>query len=187
MLVEGTRYEAKYKAAHNGQSTMWVAQRRMKVGLLWHEGRSGSVEAKGEELYTSTIRQMTYGVVPDALDEYLQMGATTTPTYTDIEKLWARHDEKHGFLGMIGSIDCTSWQSENCLVALIAQFCRGDHGQDPFILLEAIASQDLWIWHAIFGVSRMNNDVNVLRQSPIFNDLKAWKAPDVPFVANDVT
>ncbi|GJS67890.1 putative reverse transcriptase domain-containing protein [Tanacetum coccineum] len=38
MLVEGTRYEAKYKAAHNGQSTMWVAQRRMKVGLLWHEG-----------------------------------------------------------------------------------------------------------------------------------------------------
>ncbi|GJZ16071.1 ALP1-like protein isoform X1 [Tanacetum coccineum] len=32
-----------------------------------------------------------------------------------------------------------------------------------------------------------NNDVNVLRQSPVLNDLKVGKAPEVPFVANDVT
>ncbi|GJZ72228.1 ALP1-like protein [Tanacetum coccineum] len=62
----------------------------------------------------------------------------------------------------------------------------GDHGPNPFILLEAIASNDLWIWHAFFGVFGMNNDVNVLRQSPIFNDLKSGRASDVPFVANDV-
>ncbi|GJV51223.1 ALP1-like protein [Tanacetum coccineum] len=129
---------------------------------------------------TSAIRQLAYGCVPDSLDEYLQMGATTSrdslrifckvimnlygeeflrkPTYTDIEKLYAYHNEKHG----------------------------GDHGPDPFILLKAIASNDLWIWHAFFGVARMNNDLNVLRQSPIFNDLKSGRAPDVPFVANNV-
>ncbi|GJV52790.1 ALP1-like protein [Tanacetum coccineum] len=123
---------------------------------------------------TSAIRQMAYGAVPD----YLEMGATTArdslrifcmiimnlygeeflrnPTYTDMEKLYAYHDKKHGFPGMLGSIDCT-------------------------------ASNDLWILHAFFGVSRMNNDVNVLCQSPLFNDLKAGKAPDVPFVANNVT
>nr|GEX03149.1 protein ALP1-like [Tanacetum cinerariifolium] len=72
------------------------------------------------------------------------------------------------------------------MVAFKAQFCRGDHGPDPFILLKAIASNDLWIWHAFFGVSGMNNDVNVLRQSTIFNDLKSGRALDVPFVANDV-
>ncbi|GJT79978.1 ALP1-like protein [Tanacetum coccineum] len=33
----------------------------------------------------------------------------------------------------------------------------------------------------------MNNDVNVLRQSPIFNDLKSGRAPDVPFVVNNVS
>ncbi|GJT26890.1 ALP1-like protein [Tanacetum coccineum] len=49
-----------------------------------------------------------------------------------------------------------------------------------------IASNDLWIWHAFFGVFGMNNDVNVLRQSPILNDLKSGRAPDVPFVANNV-
>ncbi|GKD69101.1 ALP1-like protein [Tanacetum coccineum] len=133
---------------------------------------------------TSAIRQMAYGAVPDSLDEYLLMGVTTArdslrifckvimnlygeeflrkPTYTDIEKLYAYHDEKHGFPGI------------------------GDHGPNPFILLEAIASNDLWIWHAFFGVSGMNNDVNVLRQSPIFNDLITGRAPDVPFVANNV-
>ncbi|GKD51912.1 ALP1-like protein, partial [Tanacetum coccineum] len=157
---------------------------------------------------TSAIRQMTYGAVPDALDEYLQVGATTTRrsiqmfcmaimelhgeeflrklTYTDMEKLYAYHEEKHGFPRMLGNIDCTDWPWENCPVAFKAQFSRGDHGPDPFILLEATASNDLWIWHAFFGVSGMNNDVNVLRQSPLFNDLKSGKASDVPFVANNV-
>ncbi|GJZ64300.1 ALP1-like protein isoform X1 [Tanacetum coccineum] len=55
--------------------------------------------------------------------------------------------KKHGFPGMIDSIDCTKW---------------------------------LWAQWS-------NNDVNVLRQSPVLNDLKVGKAPEVPFVANDVT
>nr|GEU92658.1 RNA-directed DNA polymerase homolog [Tanacetum cinerariifolium] len=59
---------------------------------------------------TFTIRKMTYGSVPDSLDEYLQMGATT---------------------------------ARKCLE-------------------------------------------NVLRQSPIFNDLKSGRASNVSFVANNV-
>ncbi|GJR36549.1 ALP1-like protein [Tanacetum coccineum] len=169
---------------------------------------TGNVSISSLMKCTSTIRQMAYGAVPDNLDEYLKMGATTArkslqmfckaimelyseeflrkPTYTDMEKLYAHHDENHGFLGMLGSIDCTDWQWANCPFAYRAQFSRGYHGPDPFILLEAIASQDLWIWHAFFDVSGMNNDVNVLRQSPLFNDLKSGRAPDVPFVANNV-
>ncbi|GKE60432.1 hypothetical protein Tco_1510799, partial [Tanacetum coccineum] len=76
---------------------------------------------------TFAIRQMAYGAVPDALDEYLQMGATTSRkslqmfckvimelydeeflrklTYTDMEKLYAHHDENHGFPRMLGIID----------------------------------------------------------------------------------
>lgn len=37
------------------------------------------------------------------------------------------------------------------------------HGNDgvPTIMLKAVASVDLWIWHAFFGVGS-NNDINVL-------------------------
>ncbi|GKE02720.1 ALP1-like protein, partial [Tanacetum coccineum] len=135
---------------------------------------------------TSINHQMAYRAIPDSLDEYLQMEFLRKLTYTDMEKLYAHHDEKHEFPGMLGSIDCIDWSWANCPVAYRAQFSRRDHASDPFILLEAIASQDLWIWHAFFGVSGMNNDVNVLRQSPIFNDLKSGRAPNVPFMANNV-
>ncbi|GKA79379.1 ALP1-like protein isoform X1 [Tanacetum coccineum] len=36
-----------------------------------------------------------------------------------------------------------------------------------------------------YGVRTMT--LTVLRQSPVLNDLKVGKAPEVPFVANDVT
>ncbi|GJT09701.1 ALP1-like protein [Tanacetum coccineum] len=113
-------------------------------------------------------------------EEYLRR-----PTQTDVEKLYAFHENKHGFPGMIGNIDCTKWPWAQCPQAYHAQFSRGDTGSEPFILLEAVTSQDLWIWHAFFGVACLNNDVNVLRQSPILNDLKVGKAPEVPFEAND--
>ena len=37
--------------------------------------------------------------------------------------------------------------------------------------MEAVASYDLWIWHAFFGLSGSNNDINVLKRSHIFSDL----------------
>ncbi|GKB27081.1 ALP1-like protein isoform X1 [Tanacetum coccineum] len=102
------------------------------------------------------------GVIELYGEEYLRR-----PTQTDVEKLYAFHENKHGFPGMIGNIDCTKWPWAQCPQAYRAQFSRGDSGSEPFILLEAVASQDLWIWHAFF----------------VF----AGKAPEVPFVANDVT
>ncbi|GKE79617.1 ALP1-like protein [Tanacetum coccineum] len=35
-------------------------------------------------------------------------------------------------------------------------------------MLEAVASQDLWIWHAFYGMAGANNDINVLDNSPLF-------------------
>ncbi|GKC34022.1 ALP1-like protein [Tanacetum coccineum] len=108
------------------------------------------------------------------------------PTITDVEKLYRYHEEKYGFPGMLGSLDCTDWEWFGCPYAFKGQYVRRDHGSNPFILLEAVASHDLWIWHAFFGVAGSNNDVNVLYQSPIFNDLKSGRAPEIPFVANGV-
>ncbi|GJV08055.1 ALP1-like protein isoform X1 [Tanacetum coccineum] len=53
---------------------------------------------------------------------------------TDVEKLYAFHKNKHGFPGMIGSIDCTKWPWAQCPQAYRAQISRGDSGSEPFLL-----------------------------------------------------
>nr|GEV60246.1 protein ALP1-like [Tanacetum cinerariifolium] len=56
----------------------------------------------------------------------------------------------------------------------------------PYLMLEAIASQDFWIWHAFFGVAGANNGINVLDNFPLFDDLLDDKAPVAPYVVNGV-
>ncbi|GJZ59463.1 ALP1-like protein [Tanacetum coccineum] len=54
-------------------------------------------------------------------------------------------------------------------------------------MLEAVASYDLWIWHAFFGVAGANNDLTVLNNSPLFDDLLDDIPPVVPYEVNGVT
>jgi hypothetical protein len=51
-------------------------------------------------------------------------------------------------------------------------------------MLEAVASQDLWIWHAFSGTAGSNNDINVLNQSNMFNDILERQAPIVQYTIN---
>ena len=51
-------------------------------------------------------------------------------------------------------------------------------------MLEAVASYDLWIWHAFFGMAGSNNDINVLNFSPLFKEIKNGTAPPSPFEVN---
>nr|GFC82018.1 hypothetical protein [Tanacetum cinerariifolium] len=150
---------------------------------------------------TSAIRQLAYDVNSNFLYEYMQISERSShmafdhfceavmeiygpkflrkPTVTDIEKLYRYHEEKHGFLRMLGSLDCTDLEWFGCHYAFKGQYVRRDHGSNPFILLEAVASQDLWIWHAFFGVDGSNNDINILYQSLLSNDLKTGRAPEI--------
>ncbi|XP_022030971.1 uncharacterized protein LOC110931906 [Helianthus annuus] len=99
---------------------------------------------------TAAIRQLAYGTVADALDEYLQMSARTTreclyrfchnvvklyskkylrkPNAYDVQQLYQAHEARHGFPGMLGSIDCMHWGWHNCPTAWRGQYTRGDHG-----------------------------------------------------------
>ena len=54
----------------------------------------------------------------------------------------------------------------------------------PTIVLEAVASYDLWIWHAFFGAPGTMNDLNILDRSPIFDDIINGIAPEVNFYVN---
>ena len=75
---------------------------------------------------------------------------------------------------------------KNCPVAWKGQFTRGDQ-RKPTIMLEAVASIDFWIWHTFFGVAGSNTDINVLDQSPLFNDVLNGFTLNVHFVINGTT
>ncbi|XP_022032575.1 uncharacterized protein LOC110933673 [Helianthus annuus] len=72
-----------------------------------------------------------------------------------------------------------------CPTAWKGQHHRDDH-EGPTLILQAVASQDLWIWHAYFGMAGTNNDIVVLQSSDLFDDVIDGVAPNTSFYANDV-
>ncbi|XP_058725907.1 uncharacterized protein LOC131597214 [Vicia villosa] len=114
---------------------------------------------------TFVIRMLAYGSLADSVDEYVRINESTSieclqrfvqgvnvvfgaeylrkPNNTDLEHL-LQMGKSHGFPSMLGSIDCMHWEWKNYPVSWKRQYCRGDHGK-PTIMLEAMASQDLWI------------------------------------------
>jgi hypothetical protein len=145
--------------------------------------------------------QLAYGVPGDLIDEYMCMSESTChetmyrfckdviavfgkyhlrePNTEDTTHLLAIN-ESRGFSGMLGSIDCMHWQWKNCPFGCQGQF-KG-HQEGCTAILEAIASQDLWIWHSFFGMTGSNNDIIVLHRSPVFSMLIECTAPQISYV-----
>lgn len=74
------------------------------------------------------------------------------------------------------------WKWEKCPIAWHGMYTG--HCREPTIILEAVASQDLWIWHAFFGMPGSLNDINVLDRSPIFAALAEGCTPPVNYTIN---
>ncbi|XP_075512420.1 uncharacterized protein LOC142547840 [Primulina tabacum] len=128
----------------------------------YFQQRDDSVIRKGLSLIqkcTAAIRQLTYGVSADHLDEYLTKGESITikclfkfcgyvvelfgdrylTRANDVECLLQMCDVRHDFPGMWGRLDCMHSEWENCLFSWKCQFTRG-HGS-PTIVLEAVVSR----------------------------------------------
>ncbi|CAI0625562.1 unnamed protein product, partial [Linum tenue] len=153
---------------------------------------------------TASMRMLAYGTAADSVNEYMRIAESTTaecvqhfvravnaafgdeylrrPNATDIARL-LHVGQQRGFPGMLGSIDCMHWEWKNCPTAWKGQYARGDH-KTPTIMLEAVASQDLWIWHAFFGLPGTLNDINVLDRSPVFYEVLEGKAPKIQYSVN---
>ncbi|KAL6658500.1 hypothetical protein ACP70R_004086 [Stipagrostis hirtigluma subsp. patula] len=83
---------------------------------------------------------------------------------------------------MLGCIDCMHWKWKNCPTAWKGAY--SGHVDGPTMILEAVASQDLWIWHAFFGLLGSLNDINVLQRSPLFQRLTSGTSPPVEYTVN---
>ncbi|KAF8397075.1 hypothetical protein HHK36_018713 [Tetracentron sinense] len=145
---------------------------------------------------TAVFRILAYGASTDSTDEYVRIGESTailcmkkfcrtivevlgdeylrTPNANDVARL-LKKGEECGFPGMLGSLDCMHWAWKNCPTAWMGQY-SGRHGS-PTIILEAVASYDLWIWYTYFDLPDSNNDINVLQSSNLFANLTQGIAP----------
>ncbi|CAL5413495.1 unnamed protein product [Camellia sinensis] len=152
---------------------------------------------------TAAMRMLAYGVAADSVDDYVRIGESTaieslqrfveavvanfsdvylrTPNKDDIAKL-LEVGKNRGFPGMLRSIDCMHWKWKNCPTAWKGMYCG--HIREPTIILEAVASYDLWIWHAYFGLPGSHNDINVLERSSVFSLLAEGRAPQVEYSIN---
>ena len=52
------------------------------------------------------------------------------------------HEEAHGIVGMLGSLDCMNVQWKNCPVAFQGAYMGKE--KSPTIVLEAVADHNLW-------------------------------------------
>ncbi|KAJ8520492.1 hypothetical protein ON010_g17938 [Phytophthora cinnamomi] len=156
-----------------------------------------------EQYVPCALRMLAYGAWADQLDELIRIGESTVlktmknfcnaimrifgpkylrkPTRFDLEMLLAENAAR-GFPGMIRSLDCMHWSWKNCPTAWAGAF-KGKE-KSKTVILEAVASQTLWIWHAFYGTPGSNNDLNVLERSPLLDDLVNSTAPIVHFRVN---
>ncbi|XP_076884848.1 uncharacterized protein LOC143534163 [Bidens hawaiensis] len=104
-----------------------------------------------------------------------------SPNTNDITRLLAAAEQR-GFPGMLESIDCIHWKWKNCPAAWKGMY--SGHIREPTIILEAVVSYDLWIWHAFFGMPGSHNDINVLERSFIFTELVQGRAPPINYTVN---
>ncbi|XP_074327499.1 uncharacterized protein LOC141665414 [Apium graveolens] len=150
---------------------------------------------------TAPLRMLAYRTAVDYINDYVRItdfiddyvrfvklivevfGAENLrrPNIEDVSKLLLENG-KRGSPEMLGSIDCMHWKWENCPAGL--QDMYTGHVHEPTIILEEIASKDLWIWH-FFGLPGSLNDINVLDRSHLFEELVEGRGPQVKYTMNE--
>lgn len=142
---------------------------------------------------TAAIRMLAYGSPADVLQEYIRTSASTNveslkqycetlvkefgdqylrPLEGSCLTSILEENESRGFPGCIGSIDCMHWKWKNCPTEWHGQYTGKE--KKPTVVLEAVATKDLRIWHFSFGEPGANNDINVLDSSHVMDQFLTY-------------
>ena len=179
-LGEWSPYFTERKDACSRQGLSPLQKCTAAINILACGSPSSDIEKyiqSGVSTVLECLDQFVEGVIDMFGGEYLR-----SPTSMDMRRL-LQMGETHGFPGMLGSIGCMHWEWQKCPVKWVRHLTHSDHGVVK-IILEAVASQDLWIWHAFFGAVGSQSDITLLNQSHLFTDVLKGQGPHVQFTVN---
>ncbi|XP_028084043.1 uncharacterized protein LOC114285215 [Camellia sinensis] len=127
-----------------------------------------------KSLITVVLRMLAYGVAADFMDEYVRIRESTM-----IKSL------KYFVKAVVDIFSNEYLRSPNSnnIAKLLA---IGESHGFPGMLgrIDFVASYDLWIWHAFFGLLGSHNDINVLQRSFVFTELAQGRASIVNYTIN---
>lgn len=136
----------------------------------------------------AAFRVLAYGETYDRSDEYTRLSRSTvavatiklvefivqeySPMYlrplNDAELAHILHrNAQRGMPGCICSIDCSHWPWRQCPRGQAGQY--QDYKGRRSVTMETVCDEDLFIWHFFIGCAGSNDDLNVLRQSPLYH------------------
>lgn len=169
---------------------------------------TGRPRAHPLQKLVAAFRVLAYGESTDRPDEYCRISRSTVdnsvrdlvsyvvdlfgpmylrqPNAEELTVMLKRSAER-GMPGCIGSLDCSHWEWRACPKGMQGSF-QNRKGRRS-IVMEAVCDEDLYIWHLFVGCPGSMNDINVLQQSPLYQDVTAglWPPRDQPFTVNGVT
>jgi hypothetical protein len=165
----------------------------------------GDVGFMGIYKCTVAMKMLANGCSVDSLDDHLKMGESTTletlkkfvqtiidvagdeylrpPIEQEVQHI-LEVNAARGFSGMLEIIDCMHWEWSSCPTGHHGMY-KGYKGK-PTVILEAVATENLRIWHTLFGMPNSHNDINLMQRSPVFDDLANGRAPAIEFNVNGI-
>ncbi|XP_020176579.1 uncharacterized protein [Aegilops tauschii subsp. strangulata] len=156
---------------------------RIQEGVVAHdpyfECKTDALGKLGFSSYqkcTAAIRMLAYGIPDDLVDEYVRMSESTC--------LLLLYNFCKAVAAVFGPEYLRQPNATDTKRLLATNGLYKGHVKAYTVILEAVASQDLWIWHSFFGMAGSHNDINVLQRSPVFAWLEEGHSPPVNFEIN---
>ena len=112
---------------------------------------------------TTAMRMLAYGAPSDSLDDYGRMAESTS--------IECFYKFCRAVVAVFGPQYLRTPNAEDTARILAQNAARGFPGMyngakgGCSVVLEAVATQDLWIWHSFFGMPGTHNDIKIGRAS----------------------
>lgn len=157
---------------------------------------TGQPQAYPLQKLVAAFRVLAYGETYDRSDEYTRLSRSTVAVATtklvdfivheyapmylrppnDAELAHILHrNAQRGMPGCIGSIDCSHWPWRQCPRGQAGQY--QDYKGRRSVTMETVCDEDLYNWHFFIGCAGSNNDLIVIRQSPLYHSIMSGTWP----------